>query len=112
MTEEEKFCNKRCYSNPCRHRCEYVSNYLDGLAEGRKESGKEINVLTKENKELKAQIEKMKCCANCKKRHSCIKRVNFIYPEMLNPINYGCINLSKWELQKKSYKSLRIKEEK
>lgn len=37
MTDEERFCNKRCCSNPCRHRCEYVSNYLDGLEEGRKE---------------------------------------------------------------------------
>ena len=37
MTDEERFCNKRCRSNPCRHRCEYVSNYLDGLEEGRKE---------------------------------------------------------------------------
>ena len=35
MTDEERFCNKRCCSNPCRHRCEYVSNYLDGLAEGK-----------------------------------------------------------------------------
>lgn len=37
MTYEERFCNKRCCSNPYRHRCEYVSNYLDGLAKGRKE---------------------------------------------------------------------------
>lgn len=35
MTDEERFCNKRCCSNPCRHRCEYVSDYLDGLAEGK-----------------------------------------------------------------------------
>lgn len=78
MTDEERFCNKRCCSNPCRHRCEYASVYLNGLAEGRKESGKDIEVLTKENEqlkisnnaltiqyeqdiaELKAQIEEMK----------------------------------------------------
>ena len=35
MTDEERFCNKRCCSNPCRHRCEYVSDYLDGLAKGK-----------------------------------------------------------------------------
>lgn len=35
MTDEERFCNKRCRSNPCRHRCEYVSDYLDGLAKGK-----------------------------------------------------------------------------
>lgn len=35
MTDEERFCNKRCRSNPCRHRCDYVSNYLDGLVEGK-----------------------------------------------------------------------------
>lgn len=35
MTDEERFCNKRCCSNLCRHKCEYVSNYLDGLAEGK-----------------------------------------------------------------------------
>ena len=33
--------------------------HLDGLVEGRKE-------LEKENEELKQQIEKMKCCQNCK----------------------------------------------
>ena len=37
MTDEERFCNKRCHSNPCRRRCEYVSSYIDGLTEGRKE---------------------------------------------------------------------------
>lgn len=35
MTDEERFCNKRCYSNLCRRRCEYVSTYLDGLAAGK-----------------------------------------------------------------------------
>lgn len=35
MTAEERFCNKRCCSNPCRRRCDYVSNYLDGFAEGK-----------------------------------------------------------------------------
>ena len=35
MTDEERFCNKRCRSNPCRHRCEYASDYLDGLAKGK-----------------------------------------------------------------------------
>lgn len=49
MTDVEKFCNKRCCCNPCRHICEYAQIYLDGLAEGRKEG-----------EELKAQIEKMK----------------------------------------------------
>lgn len=100
--------------------------YLDGLTEGKKE--KECNCITyfsfkdleKENAELQKdkewldntnneqtkvilelqeQIEKMKCCQNCKKRRTCIKHNNFIYPEMTNPINYGCDNLSKWELK-------------
>lgn len=35
MTAKERFCNKRCCSNPCRHICEYLRNYLDGLAEGK-----------------------------------------------------------------------------
>lgn len=48
MTEIEKFCNKRCAANPCRRLCEYVVCYLSGI------------------EEMKAKIEKMKCCENCK----------------------------------------------
>lgn len=48
--------------------------------------------------EYEEQIEKLKCCGNCKKQNTCIKHNNFFYPEMTNPINYGCDNLSKWEL--------------
>ena len=44
MTDEERFCNKRCCSNPCRHRCEYLSYYLDGLEEGRKEKWHDLRV--------------------------------------------------------------------
>lgn len=47
--------------------------YLDGLSDGRKEECFEQNndgtirpcEVMKENEELKAQIEKMRCCGNC-----------------------------------------------
>ncbi|MCQ2081625.1 MAG: hypothetical protein MJZ11_08195 [Lachnospiraceae bacterium] len=53
--------------------------YLDGLSEGRKE-------LEKENAELKAQIEKMKCCRNCLKIIQC--EMNVI----------DSVHCDKWEL--------------
>lgn len=73
MTDEEKaeeitkrdFCNKLCGEKECSYTIQacpmaqyiYLGSFL-GLAEGRKN-------IEKENTELKAQIEKMKCCQNC-----------------------------------------------
>lgn len=95
MTDEEKakaeeYCKKskdfvKYTSETYRRRLGKA--YLDGLKAGRKESEKEIAELKgkmkgfesgdvawqgdmdatiKQNLELKAQIEKMKCCGNCK----------------------------------------------
>ena len=48
--------------------------------------------LEKENAKLKVQVEKMKCCANCK---------NYIDSKFNTcDIRYGCKNLSKWLLNK------------
>ena len=44
-----------------------------------------IKELTEENADLKAQIEKMKCCGNCKNKKS-------------KPTCFFCVKLSKWEL--------------
>ena len=44
-----------------------LKGYLNNVMETLDEAKEEIIRLVKENKELKAQIEKMKCCANCKK---------------------------------------------
>lgn len=108
MTDEEKwyeYCKAKKMAWWTQYDEERAKRiYLDGLAEGRKESAKDINVLTKENKlqeeinrlekektfvnnpapniqeevitlrienaELKEQIEKMKCCENCKKHRN------------------------------------------
>lgn len=61
------------YDNRNVYYCGLEKGYLDGLAEGRKEKCLEQNndrtirpcEVMKENDELKAQIEKMKCCENC-----------------------------------------------
>lgn len=45
----------------------------------------EINDLKKENEQLKAQIEKMKCCGNCENKKS-------------KPTCFFCVKLKKWEL--------------
>lgn len=69
--------------------------YLDGLAELEKENAElidklnlqnqRLNELIKENAELKEQIEKMKCCHNCK---NC--EINFTKD---SGIKYGCKKL-------------------
>ena len=69
---------------------------LYGLAEGRKEKEKLIGIfinvdLEKENEQLKAQIEKVKCCGNCKHRN------NYNFPTLEEPCK-KCLNYSKWEL--------------
>lgn len=49
-----------------------------------------IKELKKENKQLKQQIEKMKCCENC--RHSYHDRYHTLQ------CRYNCLNFDKWEL--------------
>lgn len=54
-----------------------------------------IEHLEKENKQLKAQIEKMKCCNNCKHFKE--------YDEYTDNVYYACVlekcdNLDNWEL--------------
>lgn len=70
MTDKEKFCNKRCATNPCKHICDSANSYLAGLEKGREESlegikqiesvsdfrWEENQKLKVENEELKAQI--------------------------------------------------------
>ena len=46
-----------------------LKEHLNNVTEVLNEAKEEIIRLVKENKELKAQIEKMKCCENCK--HHC-----------------------------------------
>lgn len=75
--------------------------YLDGLAEGREEKcnscglrqQKRIN-LGKENEQLRAQIEKMKCCRNCK--HYGNYKDDFMCTLVGQKIH--CKNKDKWEL--------------
>ena len=50
---------------------------------------KELNELYNENQELKAQIERMKCCQNCK---------NGLYSGQGCIIGFKCENKNKWEL--------------
>ena len=49
-----------------------------------------IKELKKENKQLKQQIEKMKCCENC--RHSYHDRYHTLQ------CRYNCLNFDKWEI--------------
>ena len=55
-----------------------------------------IKELEKENEELKAQIEKMKCCSNCKHRKNEVDRCELL-KYSLNA--YLCKNKDKWELK-------------
>ena len=48
--------------------------FKDGFEDGFNMAYKELELFEKENKELKAQIEEMKCCFNCDrpiKHHDC-----------------------------------------
>ncbi len=58
-------------------------------------------VLKKEIKDLKAQIEKMKCCDNCKHRLKVLemKVLDFDKDELREPCNV-CNNHDKWEILK------------
>jgi hypothetical protein len=51
-----------------------------------------VDFAEQETKELKAQIEKMKSCANCK--HQC----SFLFQDEIDCANNG---LSKWEIKEK-----------
>lgn len=73
MKDEE--CWKECeYANP---KSEIISAYL---------------MKKKENEQLKQQIEKMKCCTNCK--HYCINDED----EFDCCRSYNCTKFDKWEL--------------
>ncbi len=64
----------------------YIINvYLDSLKYCEEAYNKGLAVGLKENAELKAQIEKMKCCENCKNKNS-------------KPTCFFCVKLKKWEL--------------
>ena len=63
---------------------------FDDTLEMNRKLGSENWKLEKENKQLKAQIEKMKCCENCK--HSYHDRYH-----TLQCIR-NCINFDKWEI--------------
>lgn len=61
--------------------------------QGAEAKGKRITELENENEELKAQIEKMKCCNNC-------EFDNLEPPEVIsNGVCEHCINHSKWKLE-------------
>lgn len=79
MTEEEraekhidkKLCSL-CREEKSKTKCATCSTfmtayicYLDGLAEGRKETAEKISELEKENKELKSHISTLLSCSNC-----------------------------------------------
>ena len=53
----------------------------------------EVLKILKENEQLKAQIEKMKCCTNCK--HYCINNED----EFDCCRSYDCAKFDKWELK-------------
>lgn len=61
--------------------------YMDGLIAGAKE-------MQKENEQLKAQIEKMKCCKNCKKYRMPVSQVA-LWCLKSQGINFCCEN---WEV--------------
>jgi len=70
---KDKECWKKCeYANP---QSEIISAYL---------------MKKKENEQLKAQIEKMKCCGNCSKWYECSKE-----KQMLFKLHKNC---DEWEL--------------
>ena len=54
---------------------------------------KKIVELTEENEQLKAQIEKMKCCGNCK------NQLSLAYGELSCDLYGECKHCSKWELK-------------
>nr|DAR09174.1 MAG TPA: hypothetical protein [Caudoviricetes sp.] len=58
-------------------------------------------VLKKEIKTLKAQIEKMKCCDNCKHRLKVLEMevLDLDKDELREPCNV-CNNYDKWEIRK------------
>lgn len=106
MTDEEKLAEKiicsKCSDDINRnyihcHACHRCDDFIKGLAEGRKEKCLEQNKdgtirpceVMKENAELKAQIEKMKCCGNCKKK---CKKI----PEIKKCLDS---NRSEWEME-------------
>lgn len=39
----EFFCNKRCAVSPCKHQCEYVSSYLEGIRKCQKDCCSKCN---------------------------------------------------------------------
>lgn len=58
-----------------------------------------IGALEEENTKLKAQIEKMKCCGNCKQRE--LIREHGQWKERFNCKGNGCVCHSKWEIKEK-----------
>lgn len=54
------------------------------------------DIMNEENEQLKAQIEKMKCCGNCNKLDKEYKRCEL---KLLSMNNCLCKDKDKWELE-------------
>ena len=103
MTDKEKLeiLKKICIENICCKDCKALGIYDDcnsprilkceQLAKGVVEEV--FSNLEKENEQLKAQIEKMKFCGNCK--HFNFNEPNYCNKGVFRERQYGC---SKWEL--------------
>lgn len=70
----------------------YYGDYLDDV---NAEMLKRFNLLA----ELEAQIEKMKCCGNCK--FGCIACGNYLCELLLNNCNSIPFHCDKWEIKEK-----------
>lgn len=100
MTNKEKLeiLKKVCIENMCCKDCKALGIYDDcnsprilKCEQLAKEVVEEVfSNLEKENEQLKAQIEKMKCCNNCK-LYQCEEWKN-------NEITYHFSKCEKWEL--------------
>ena len=54
--------------------------------------------LLEHNKKLETQIEKMKCCGNCKHNKHCVDDWKGTREVIINFKSYTCKNKDKWEL--------------
>jgi hypothetical protein len=81
---EKKHCNK-CGTKHCEKKCVLVKDDYETFLDVAEPREKYIA-------ELEQQIEKMKCCANCK--HQC----SFLFQDEIDCANNG---LPKWEIKEK-----------
>lgn len=72
---------------------------LKGFENGEVAWQGDMDMTIKQNLELKAQIEKMKNCQNCKnKKEDCYGRLICDFKDIYNNKIEHCINNNKWEL--------------